>query len=270
MSESKKKSPPEIYFDDIGEGNVIVLLHGFLESTEIWKDFSKKLSKNFRVISIDLPGHGKSGVINEIHSMDLMAIEVRNILEISGINKCVMVGHSMGGYTAIAFAKKFRRFLKGLILFHSHVEADNEEAKINRDRTVEIVENNHFDFINSFTPSLFAPQNVEKFSSEIKHLIALSKKTPKEGVISAIKGMKERKDNLDTLKRLNIPVLFISGEQDSRIAVEKVKKQAEVNEKVSLEILKNVGHMGFIEAKEESFKLIRNFAQTSFSWNKNN
>ena len=132
MNKSEKKSPPEIYFDDIGEGNVIVLLHGFLESTEIWKDFAKKLSKNFRVISIDLPGHGKSEIIDEVHSMDLMAKEVRNILEISGINKCVMVGHSMGGYTAIAFAKKFRRFLKGLILFHSHVEADNEKENMVR------------------------------------------------------------------------------------------------------------------------------------------
>ncbi|MFC2114478.1 alpha/beta fold hydrolase [Bacteroidota bacterium] len=259
-----EKQAPEIFFIDEGNGEAIVLLHGFLETHEIWNNYIEKLSGKYRVLAIDLPGHGRSSVLGEELSMDQIAEEVFIILEILGIHKCILVGHSMGGYAAIQFAAKYSRLLKGLVLFHTQVEADTEEEKMNRDRTIRIVEQDHLDFVSNFTIQLFAPENVEPFKKEIDFLKTIAINTPKEGVIAALQGMKNRQDNLETLKKLRIPVLLIAGDMDSRIPVEKVKKQVEQAPKVRLEILHGVGHMGFVEAELETLKLIRNFADSNF------
>ena len=264
MDEATNNPVPEIFYDDIGkEDQVVVFLHGFLESSKIWNEYADKLSSKYRVILIDLPGHGKSSVVNDVHSMDMMAEEVRNILEINGINKCVLIGHSMGGYATMAFAKRFKHFLRGMVLFHSHAAADTEEQKKNRELTIRAVENNHLDFISSFTPSLFAPENREKYSSEIEWLKKMGKNMPVKGIVAALKGMRERDDHVGTLKKVNRPVLIIGGDKDERIPVMKLKEQA-MGEHIRLKIMENTGHMGFIEAKGECFKEIRDFIQNCY------
>ena len=191
----------------------------------------------------------------------MMAEEVHNILEILGVNKCVMVGHSLGGYVSLAFASKHPSFLKGLVLLHSHAEDDNEEEKLFRDRTVEIVEKDKSSFIAQFTPSLFAPDNVEKHKKEIEWLKSIALENPKEGITAALKGMRNRANHLETVKKLKMPVLVIAGDQDSRIPLEKVKKQFAAIKTVKLEIIKNCGHMGFVEAGDTVFDLIRSLLQ---------
>lgn len=260
-----QKPVPEILFDDSGDGNAIVFLHGFLESSKIWNEFRQKLENKFRILTIDLPGHGGSSCLAETHTMDLMAEEIRNILEILGINKVVLVGHSLGGYVALAFAKKFKRFVKGIVLLHSHAGADSEEQKKNRDLGIKAVENDHLGFIASFTPTLFAPENVSKFTAEINWLKKISAACPKEGVTAVMRGMKEREDQVKMLEKLNLPVLAIAGDKDTRIPVELLKNQLANVKNARLEVLKNVGHMGFIEDKENTFKLIRNFAQSVYT-----
>lgn len=258
------KKAPEIFYSDEGKGNTIVFLHGFLESSEIWDEYSEKLSETYRVICVDLPGHGKSSCINQIHSMALMAEEVRNILEILGINKCLMVGHSMGGYVTMEFASKFSHYLKGIVLLNSHAGSDSENDKINRNRTIELIENDHTSFIISFYPTLFAPQNSGKFNKEIEWLRQIGLCMEKEGIIAALSGMRDRADHVQTLENINFPALVIAGDQDLRIPVEKIKQQLQHASKVKSVILEGVGHMGYIEAKDEVFKLIRNFAGEVF------
>src|ERR1035437_2147572 len=109
----------KVRYSDKGKGRVIVLLHGFLESLEIWEELSAKLSKRFRVIAIDLPGHGQTPVIGYIHSMELMAECVKAVMDSLDLRKYVVVGHSMGGYAALAFAELFPQRVAGLCIFHS-------------------------------------------------------------------------------------------------------------------------------------------------------
>ncbi|MBC8343176.1 MAG: alpha/beta hydrolase [Bacteroidetes bacterium] len=263
-----ERKAPEIFFIDDGSGDAIVFLHGFLENHEIWDKFTDKLSSKYRIISMDLPGHGRSSVLSDNQSMELIAAEVKTILEILGIHKCLLIGHSMGGYAAIEFASKFSRLLKGLILLHSHVEADSDEDKINRDRTIEIVQKDHLNFISQFIVQLFAASNVEKYKKEIEYLKRIAMNTSRQGVIASLQGMRDRNDHLDTLVKLRIPVLLIAGDQDSRIPIDKVKKQAQAAPKVRLEILEGTGHMGFIEAEGDCFKLIRDFAEVIFKKSK--
>ena len=97
-----------INYTEQGTGLPIVLLHGYLETLEIWSGFAKDLSKTFRVISIDIPGHGMSDKVSEIHTMDLMADAVETVLINLNIDKAVIVGHSMGGYVAMSYLANYQ------------------------------------------------------------------------------------------------------------------------------------------------------------------
>ncbi|RLD60295.1 MAG: alpha/beta hydrolase [Bacteroidetes bacterium] len=253
-----------IHYKREGNGKPIVLLHGFLESLEMWDNFTKTLSKGFTVIRIDLPGFGNSESISNINTMELMADTVNAVMDQEQIKSAVIVGHSMGGYTAMAFADKFPDKLKGLCLFHSHAAADSEEAKTNRERTIEIVEQNHVGFISNFISDLFAPTNIQKFKLEIDLLKTQALKTSMEGVVSALKGMKSRTGKFDLLEKTNVPVLFIAGKKDKRIPADTIMQQALLPHHSEVLLLENVGHMGYIEAKKETLESLRCFVNKCY------
>ncbi len=248
-----------IHYKREGTGKPIILLHGFLESLDMWDNFTKSLSNKFTVIRIDLPGFGISETISNIHTMELMADTVNSIMDQEQIESAVIVGHSMGGYASLAFADKYPERLKGLCLFHSHAAADTEEAKTNRERTIEIVEQNHIGFISNFIPDLFAPENVQKFEQEVDLLKTSGIKTSKKGVIAALKGMKIRTDKLGLLEKINVPVLFISGKKDKRIPANTILEQALLPHHSEVLLLEDVGHMGYIEAKKETLESLQCF-----------
>ena len=256
-----KKKKIKYRFHGKDHSKTIVLLHGFTESMKIWKYTEKVLSKDFKVISMDLPGHGKSEMIEPIHTMSLMAEVVNKLLIHLGVKRCLMVGHSMGGYVALSFAEKFSSKLRGLVLYHSHAEKDTPEGKLNRNRTIQIVESDHRNFIHQFIPDLFAPENVEYFQKEIHDLRHIAMKIPSESIIAALEGMKLRTDKLSVLANARYPIMFIAGKLDSRIKVETIMEQALLSKHAELVLLSNVGHMGFIEARGKTDKIIQSFAE---------
>ena len=254
-----------INFTDVGKGKTIVLLHGFLESLDMWNEFSEKLSKDFRVICIDLPGFGESGMLGKIHSMEVFAESVKAVLDHQGISECILIGHSMGGYVSLAFAKNYPHMVKGLGIFHSQADEDEPEVKKNRDRAIDIIQQNHIGFVKEFIPDLFAPENVKKFSKEIKILKERAGRISKEAIIAGMAGMRDRTSKLDVLEKIEVPVLFIAGKQDTRIPLKKVMEQVTLPRHSELLILGNVGHMGFLEAKEECFRKIKHFVECCYN-----
>lgn len=249
----------EINYTVTGSGQAVVLLHGFLENLTMWDGFSKRLSATNTVIAIDLPGFGQSGMISNNHSMETMAEAVAAVVEHEGISKCIIAGHSMGGYVALAFAELFENKLNGIVLFHSQAAADDDGTKTNRGRTMKIVERNHAKFISSFIPSLFTEENADKFSSEIQQIVSSSLLTKNEGIVAALAGMRDREDHRELLARLEIPVFFIVGKNDPRIPFEKIIQQIALPKIPESLILDDVGHMGFIEAKELTLDAVAGF-----------
>jgi len=119
-------------FEKKGDGKeTLVLLHGFMENISIWSDLEKHLSKDFTLLKIDLPGHGQSDILAEVHTMEMMAEEVKKVLDHQNLNKIHLLGHSMGGYVSLAFAEKFPEYLKSLTLFFSTYFPDDAEKKKN-------------------------------------------------------------------------------------------------------------------------------------------
>jgi pimeloyl-ACP methyl ester carboxylesterase len=255
------KTKTGIHFRDEGKGPVIVLLHGFLGSLDIWNEFTEALVQDFRIVRIDLPGHGETGNFSENHSMGFMAERVKEVMDQLGIRESVIIGHSMGGFVALAYASRHPGSVKGLGLFHSHAAADNEEAKMNRTRTIQIIEQDNAGFIMKFIPDLFAVENIRVFDHQIRWLKQIASKTTMNGIIASLRGMKEREDQRELLKSAQFPVLFIIGKQDKRIPAEVIMPQLSLPAHAETLILSQVGHMGFVEASTQTLEMIRSFCK---------
>ena len=247
----------------MGSGACVVLLHGFLETTQMWEFALQDLSKRYRVISIDLPGHGASECLGYVHSMDDMSRCVNAVLQELGIRKCRLVGHSMGGYVALAFADLFPDKVKGLCLFFSTSRADSKSKKVDRGRAIEVVKKNHKSFIRAAFPMLFR----SKFRKPKREAINAAKlealKTSKQGIIAALQGMKVRPSREMLLKFPPYPIHIISGQRDPIIPIDSMKQQMKVSERVTGAVLKEPGHMGHIEAPEECLKELLFFMKRS-------
>jgi len=250
-----------IFYTDKGSGKAIVLLHGFTESSKIWTGFTAELSKKYRVITIDLPGHGKSDCLEAVHTMELMADAVFSLLKKLKIRKCLMTGHSMGGYVTLAFAEKYPEMLRGFCIFHSHCYADSPDDRENRDRVISVVGQDKFSFVAQFIPALFPPEVHQKFSKQIKRLIRRAAKMEKEGIIAALEGMKVRKDQTELLRSTELPVLFILGLKDAKAPLPKLWEMISLPAVSETLLLRDCGHMGYIEEPEKTLEALESFSR---------
>lgn len=253
----------EISYSKEGNGPAVILVHGFPESSAIWDDFSKELAKEFTVISPDLPGHGASGLPKGLSSVEEYADAVHTVAQYAGVKKCTLIGHSMGGYITMAFAKKFKEenLLNGIGLFHSTVFADSDEKKVNRNRAIEVVKNDRTGFIADLVPGLFAKENVARFSDEIGALKKIAQQCTQESLIGSLSAMRDRSDSSDFAKETEVPFLFIMGKKDNSVPFDKNFPMLSFPKKSFALLLENVAHMGFIEARAETLFEIQSFVR---------
>jgi pimeloyl-ACP methyl ester carboxylesterase len=249
-----------IQFSDNGSGSPLVLLHGYLESLHIWNGFAELLQDNFRVICPDLPGHGKSGVIGEVHGMDKMAGSVKAILDHLGIEKCFITGHSMGGYTGLAFLEYFPERLSGLCLLHSHPFPDTKQVRQNRCREIVLVNQGRKELISKINiPKAFASHNTDTLKPEIERATRIAISTPDNGIIACLKGMMERPSREKILADTSLPVLLIAGKHDNYIDYENVSKNITLPSNGKFITLEDSGHIGFLEEREKTASAIAGF-----------
>nr|WP_315147754.1 alpha/beta hydrolase [uncultured Flavobacterium sp.] len=239
----------KISYSDTGKGNAIVLLHGFLENQTMWQDLVPALSKKFRVITLDLLGHGESGCLGYVHSMEDNAAVVRTVLSKVGIRKAIFVGHSMGGYVALAYAEMYPDKVKGLVLMNSTSKADSEEKKANRDRAIKAVKKDYTTFIRLSISNLFSEENREKMLDDIEKVKTEALKTPLQGVVASLEGMKIRKDREVLLHLTPYPKMLILGKKDPVLNYEDSLNQIE---KTTVKLITFPdGHMSHIENRDE-------------------
>lgn len=246
---------------DSGKGDkCVVLLHGYLEALEIWESLSKFLTPHFRVIAMDLPGHGISEVKGDEHTMGFEADAVCGVLDFFGVDKCTMVGHSMGGYVALAFAEKYPERLERLVLFHSTPNADSEQKKQDRLREIELVDSGKKELLARMSPGKgFAAENRKKFADTIEDLSELISITEDAGITALLRGMMSRKDRNDILDNLRIPILMIFGLKDEYINHQTALQIAGAHPQAKVAWLENSGHMGMIEQPKEAADILIDF-----------
>ncbi|MFL1010829.1 alpha/beta fold hydrolase [Flavisericum labens] len=248
-----------INYTDNGKGNALVLLHGFLENINMWKPFLSELSKKHRVICIDLLGHGQTGCLGYVHTMELMAEAVDVVLKRLKIRKSTIIGHSMGGYVALAFAEKKPDALRGLCLMNSSAQADTTEKKQNRDRAILAVKQNHKTFIRIAIVNLFRPKNRTIFSDEIKQITKEAQQTPLQGIVAALEGMKIRTDREALLHFTPFKKMLMLGKKDPVLNYNSLINQAKNTEVEIVEFPD--GHMSHIENKHEFLQNLMHFIE---------
>lgn len=250
----------KIAFSDEGKGIAVVLLHGFLENRNMWKDVSSAFIKKYRIITIDLLGHGNTECLGYVHSTELMAEAVETVLNHLRLSRFVLVGHSMGGYVALALAEKNPQKIKGLCLLNSTSLADDKELKKRRTRANQMIQNNFTNMVRISFANLFSDQSKVIFKDEIELAIREALKTPVQGYIACQEGMKLRKNRTTVLKENNFKKLFIIGKKDPVLNFETSLQEAkETNSEV---VIVPNGHMSHIENKVELTGALKEFLKS--------
>lgn len=253
----------KIWFNDSGSGFPVILLHGYLESSEVWNGFRDKLADKFRVISIDLPGHGLSEVIGETHTMEMMAGVVKEILDFLKIKKAFVAGHSLGGYVNLAFLDLYPDYFSGYCLFHSHPLPDSPEIIEKRKREIFLVQSGKKDLIYpDDVERMFATTNLDKFSGALERSRRIASLIPAEGIIAALNGMILRPSRVNLMEAGRVPCLWILGAMDNYIPFTTIKEKVEIPPNAKVVVLEESGHMGFVEQEDRSLEIIADFVRS--------
>ena len=237
----------------VSESTPLILLHGYPLDHTIWLALLPYLKKQTRVILPDLRGHGRSPVPQGVYTMQEMAEDVLALMDMLGIEKAVLGGHSMGGYVALAFARAFPERLAGFALIASHAYADSEEKRNSRLQTAQQAqETGTTTQALADMPALLSdqPQVREKMQTLIKQAHPL-------GVMGVLRGMAQRPESLDVLKALTIPTLIIAGVNDKFIPIETARQMAAHLPQPWLEEMSDCGHMPMLEQTHKTAGFLR-------------
>jgi len=246
-----------IWYTVSGEGSAIVLLHGFLEDSSMWNDLVEKLSKKNKVICIDLLGHGKTDSLGYVHTMNDMADAVLAVLKHLKLRKYTFIGHSMGGYVALAFAKLHTKSIKGLCLLNSTYKADDEERKQLRTRANKMIQHNFNNMVRMSFANLFSANSKLKHKSAFENALQIALNTSIQGYIAGQEGMKLREDLSDFYAKANFKKCLILGEKDPVIDIKSAINYAKKHQIKT--VLLNEGHMSHIENKDKFLQEVMRF-----------
>lgn len=225
----------------------------------MWHAYAEKLASDHRVLCIDLLGHGATGCLGYVHSMEHQADAVLAVLAQEKIDHCTIVGHSMGGYVALALAERAPERIAKLMLFHSTSYPDSDEKKKDRERVIGLVQRNKEVYVKAAIPSLFAEHNRDRLSGAIDSLVATASSFSQQGIIANLRGMMGRTDRSSILQNGTFSKCIIHGELDPVISTDHILNQAALDPNIRFEMIPNIGHMGHLEAPEASFNLINDF-----------
>jgi len=244
----------------------IVLLHGYLETLEVWDDFVKQIAPHFRVLRIDLPGHGLSGTNPAINTVDFSAAVLQEVFQKCAIPDAVLVGHSMGSYVAQVFAVNYSELVRGLAFFHSTPNPDSEQKKKEREREIALIREGKLLLLakQSF-PNMFAADNAIRLKEKITALEEIAEIHEPEGIIACLEGMKLRPDRNEWLQSFNKPLLLVFGEKDYYISKETAQNLVNKFPQAQVLWLKNSGHSGFLEEPETVAEKLITFATQAYS-----
>ncbi len=273
-----------IHYRILGQGKPVILLHGFGEDSHIWDEQINYLQNYFLLIVPDLPGSGKSEILNDqsgVWSLESgVEIETQNskfntqnypsiadfadciyaLLKNENIESIDMLGHSMGGYITLAFYEKYPEMLTGFGLIHSSAFEDSAERKIAREKSVKLV--NAYDshsFLKNTIPILFGAAYKKHNQEKINSLIEAAKNFSKAALVQYLWAMRNRPDRTAVLKSNPLPILFVMGTEDVAAPLEDLLQQIHLPVDSYIHVLQDIGHMGMWEATTAMNQLMQDF-----------
>ncbi len=260
-----------IFYRVYGKGKPLMLVHGFAEDGDIWKEQVEYLEDKCRLIVPDLPGSGKSDPVHDM-SMEGMADVLKAVLDHAipevapsippkgGSGGVTIIGHSMGGYILLAFADKYGPLLQAMGLFHSSAYADSEEKKANRRKGIGFIkEHGAGEFLKTMIPNLFSDHSKERIPGVIAELIDRGNNFAPSALVSYYDAMMQRPDRTAVLKKTAVPVMFIMGKYDNAVPMTDSLEQCHLPGIAYIHVLQESGHMGMREEAEKSNRILEKF-----------
>jgi len=239
-------------YDRRGKGTPLVLIHGFPLDHTTWNETAVLLEDTFDLIMPDLRGFGQSTTISEAYAIDDMATDIAGLLDHLGIEKAGIVGHSMGGYVALAFARLHPTHVRGLGLVSSQVLADSPERKQGRyDMAAKVGGNGVGVVADAMAPKLSADARVQEFVRDL-----IMRQSP-AGVMGALKAMAEREDSTSLLALLKFAIVILHGNADELIPVDRSREMKAAIVHAEFVELKGIGHMPMMEDTKRTAETLR-------------
>ena len=251
-----------IAYSDRGTGLPIVFLHAFPLNRTMWAAQEEALSLQFRVITVDLRGHGESGAPLWRYTLEQSADDVNALLDQLSIQRAIFVGLSMGGYILFAFYRKYAASVKGLILADTKAQADTVEGKEGRFQMAQTAYTQGPSAIASLMiPKLLAPQTIQTRPGLVQHVRAMIENNQVSGIGGGLMAMAERPDSVPLLKQITCPTLIIVGELDQATPPSDARLMADHIPNARLAIISNAAHLVNIEQPEAFNQIVATFAQ---------
>lgn len=237
-------------FERTGNGKeTLVLLHGFMENLTIWNDLEPYLSDHFSLLKIDLPGHGRSEILAEIQTMELMAEEVKKVLDHEHLEKVHLLGHSMGGYVSLQLADLYPEYLKSLTLFFSTYFPDDAEKKEQRRKSYRVIQDAFPHYARAGVPNLFNPNERDILEGKIEKALDTALSTNPLGALASVKGMVDRTDKKHVVESIDAKILVLAGKHDSAVKTRLLIESLPDRTNIKSYIL-DCGHNGHWEKPE--------------------
>jgi len=260
-----------LHFEEIGNPNLptIVLIHAYPLNHHFWVNQLKGLSHVAHLIALDLPGFGKSPPLNTQEPMMSHYVDtIVSLLQKLNIPKAIFVGCSLGGYVLFEIWRKHPDRVQGLIFCNTKAEADGDEARAGRFKTIERVkkEGNTKFLVEEMIPKFFSGRMIQINTQKVEQVKDIIRSCPSEGVIEASHAMASRPNSIPTLSTINVPTLILSGTEDP-ITGENVMKPIREGIKgiyVSYVLIKDGGHLSPIDSPEQTNDAIISFLKEKF------
>ncbi|MDP1545653.1 MAG: alpha/beta hydrolase [Anaerolineales bacterium] len=247
-----KVSGIELAYTRRGTGKPLMLIHGFPLDHTSWNEAASLLENDFDLLLPDLRGFGKSTTVAGPYSMSDMADDLAALLDHLGIEKTVIVGHSMGGYVALAFARKYPQRVSGLALVSSQAAADPPDRKEGRYKTAQDVTEKGVGVVaEAMTPKFSANADVQAFAK------AVIQKQSQAGVSGALKAMAEREDATTLLPAFKFPVVLVHGSADALIPAERAQEIKAILPAAQLVMIEGAGHVPMMEFPKETAEALK-------------
>ncbi|HET7813751.1 MAG TPA: alpha/beta hydrolase [Candidatus Baltobacteraceae bacterium] len=244
-----------------GSGDAIVLIHGFPFTKEIWNAQSAQLSKRAQTIRPDLRGFGSSSVPSGPYLMETFAGDLAAVLDAMKIDRASIVGHSMGGYVAMAFARMYTERVSKLVLVCSKLKNDSDEAAANREKLASEIERDVRSalFESPYFTGLFAPETLKNKENQVRIAREIAQRNQPAGLAAAQRGMAQRVDARDIAEDLDFPVLVVAGGRDPIVSLEEAEETRAAFPHADLRVLGASGHVPMVEEPEALSEVLEGF-----------
>lgn len=245
---------------------VLMLLHGYLETMYVFNELIEALKDKFRIITLDLPGHGltDSAPANAkgvaVNSVEFDVPVICGVLDKCGVQKAILAGHSMGGYITLECIRERPERFEKAILLSSHPYPDAPEVAVNRQREINVVEAEKLELLASASiPKMYYEENLRRCDEKICETVELCETHNPQGIIASIRGIAARPNLESVMEEPPVPMMLVHGDHDNYLPLERVEQMKQNYKKVAYRLIPSTGHNAFIENTEETVRAILEF-----------